>query len=346
MEGRRRFRRRVREPLAATRAPGQRRRAARPRRLGARTDAGALLTSQHRRAQLSPTSRRDARLPRALAALGRRRRNLRATRLGHRAARPVAYNRLSSSVAAAYYQSFRIAEAVGGVPTPRVAAIDTDVVAGTLYVTGRDMMLRAVRAGQSPEAARRTALTRTSSRCHPAVARRWPRNACRVYPRGQPGAGMVPRHARRLRLLRDARLARPGVQRGHGPLRGARPLHVRRRAGLQRLRMARARPPVPPPMTRSRRASLIRSTSSVAPWHRASSNPPPDTGETHVRHGHPARRRRARTGRSTAAVVAHDQRGIRASSRRARATTTMATAAKTRPTRAGMPALAATTSRN
>jgi hypothetical protein len=127
----------------------------------ARSDAGALLTAQHRRAQvaLRAAALRDwlavwpiwdgsdaafARLVAATIPLVR------------------AHHRLSATVAAAYYQSFRGVERAAGPPTVRLADLDTNAVAGTLYVTGRDMTRRALAGGQSPQAAMQTALVRTS----------------------------------------------------------------------------------------------------------------------------------------------------------------------------------------
>jgi hypothetical protein len=72
------------------------------------------------------------------------------------------YHQLSSSFAAAYYEAFRKAEKVGGNPTPRLAdPIDEDKVAAGLIVTGQAMTRKAILAGQSPQAARQTALIRT-----------------------------------------------------------------------------------------------------------------------------------------------------------------------------------------
>lgn len=127
----------------------------------ARTDAGALLTAQHRRAQvaLRAATLRDYLAlwplwtgePRSFANLVT-------------AAIPLvrAQHRLSAAVAAAYYQSFRAAEGAAGTPTTRMASLDAEVFAGTLYVTGRDMTRAAIAAGQAPQAAMRTALIRTS----------------------------------------------------------------------------------------------------------------------------------------------------------------------------------------
>lgn len=127
----------------------------------ARTDAGALLTAQHRRAQMAlrAAALRDyltvwplwdgepgsfARLVAATVPIVR------------------AHHRLSGAVAVAYYQSFRAAERAAGAATPRLATLDELAVAGTLYLTGREMTRRAIEAGHSPQAAMRTALVRTS----------------------------------------------------------------------------------------------------------------------------------------------------------------------------------------
>lgn len=127
----------------------------------ARTDGGALLTAQHRRAQiqLRAAALRDfiAVWPLWDGQPGSFARLISATV-------PVvrAHHRLSAAVAAAYYQSFRAAENAPGAPTPKLATLNEDALAGTLYLTGRDMTRRAIAAGQSPQAAMRTALVRTS----------------------------------------------------------------------------------------------------------------------------------------------------------------------------------------
>lgn len=128
----------------------------------ARTDAGGLLTVQHRNAQLQlraaalrdyttiwPLWNGDSRTFRQLVD----------------ATLPLvrAHHRLSATLAAAYYEALRFAERAGGAAAPRVAETpSTDVIAGTLYLTGLDMTRRALLAGQSPQAARQTALVRTS----------------------------------------------------------------------------------------------------------------------------------------------------------------------------------------
>lgn len=78
-----------------------------------------------------------------------------------------AHHRTSAALAAAYYDTFRRTERVGGVPTPVLAPLETDRVVSSLYVTGSVMTAKAVRAGQSPQAAMQTALVRTGG----AVAR-------------------------------------------------------------------------------------------------------------------------------------------------------------------------------
>lgn len=128
----------------------------------ARTEDGALLTAQHRQAQTQiraqalqdymriwPLWTGDAasfdRLVAASVVVIR------------------AHHRISSSIAAAYYDSFRRAEKPGGQPAPRLAApIDPERVQASLIVTGREMTARAIIAGKSPQAAMQTALIRTS----------------------------------------------------------------------------------------------------------------------------------------------------------------------------------------
>jgi hypothetical protein len=128
----------------------------------ARTEAGAVLTAEHRRAQLQvrAATLRDyvrlwplwqgddesfARLVAATVPLIR------------------AHHRTSSAVAAAYYDSFRRAERVDGTPTPRLAElVNVDQVTASLYVTGLVAARRARAAGRSADVVRRNALTRTS----------------------------------------------------------------------------------------------------------------------------------------------------------------------------------------
>lgn len=127
-----------------------------------RTGAGATLTDQHRRGQLQiraralrdftrlwPMWRGDDESFRSLA----------------NATLPLVrvYHQLSSSLAAGYYEAFRLAEGVGGAPTPRVAdALDEGEVVGTLIVTGERMTQTAIASGLPPEPAMREALVRTS----------------------------------------------------------------------------------------------------------------------------------------------------------------------------------------
>jgi hypothetical protein len=74
-----------------------------------------------------------------------------------------AYRTLSASVAVAYYEAFRRAERIAGVPTSRLAgAIDEKQILSSLYVTGDVMNRKALASGQSPENARTTAFVRTS----------------------------------------------------------------------------------------------------------------------------------------------------------------------------------------
>lgn len=127
----------------------------------ARTSAGALLSVQHRQAQLKvaagavrdyarvwPLWQGDEdsfkRLVVATVPLVR------------------AHHRTSAELAATYYTAFRRAERVRGSTDPVLAAIDEDRVVSSLYVTGKVMTAKALAAGQSPQAAMRTALVRTS----------------------------------------------------------------------------------------------------------------------------------------------------------------------------------------
>lgn len=128
----------------------------------ARTQAGAALSIRHRQAQLAlrsqalrdftrlwPLWRGDERSFQALVA----------------ATIPLvnAHRKTSSSVASAYYESFRRIEGVKGSPTPRHAEpADRDALTSSLYVTGAVGVRKAIAAGFSPQAAMQTALTRTS----------------------------------------------------------------------------------------------------------------------------------------------------------------------------------------
>lgn len=73
------------------------------------------------------------------------------------------YFRLSAATAATYYQAFRTAEHVPGRATPTLAtAIAEQQITTSLYVTGQVAARKALAAGQTPEQARQTALTRMS----------------------------------------------------------------------------------------------------------------------------------------------------------------------------------------
>jgi hypothetical protein len=127
----------------------------------ARSDAGAVLTAQHRRAQLAvrAATLRDfltlwplwqgdaATFDRLVTA------TLPLVRSNHR---------LSGALAIAYYDAFRRAEAPGGAAEPRLPApLDVAKVTTSLHVVGRVMTRKALAAGQSPQAAMQTALIRT-----------------------------------------------------------------------------------------------------------------------------------------------------------------------------------------
>jgi hypothetical protein len=74
-----------------------------------------------------------------------------------------AHRRLSSSLAASYYETFRSVEKVKGRSTPALAGpLDEAAVSGTLFVTGRDMTAKAIAAGASPQAAMQLAFVRSS----------------------------------------------------------------------------------------------------------------------------------------------------------------------------------------
>lgn len=72
------------------------------------------------------------------------------------------YHDVSAVTAASYYEAFRMAEGVGGSPTPRVAEFDAGAAEAGLYVTGQRMTRDAIEAGQSAAEARKTALVRVS----------------------------------------------------------------------------------------------------------------------------------------------------------------------------------------
>jgi len=127
----------------------------------ARTAAGTTLTNEHRRAQLEVRAgalQDFMRLWPLWDGSEATFRDLIAASL------PLIrqYHNISSSVAASYYDAFRRAERVGGSPTPRLAVLDESGAAAGLYLTGSKMTQEAVLAGQSPQAARQTALVRVS----------------------------------------------------------------------------------------------------------------------------------------------------------------------------------------
>jgi hypothetical protein len=128
----------------------------------ARTPAGGILTAQHREAQLQlraialrdyagiwPLWQGDEESFNQLVA----------------ATLPLvrAHHSFSSTLAGAYFESFRRAEKASGAASAVSAApVNEEQVISSLYVTGRVMTGKALRAGQTPEAAMRTALVRTS----------------------------------------------------------------------------------------------------------------------------------------------------------------------------------------
>ncbi len=129
----------------------------------ARTEQGATLTEQHRRAQLQVRAQalRDfTRLwpiwkPDEASTFG----------LLVTATVPLvrAYHRISASVAASYYGEFRAEENPAGAATPRLAGyVPQAQVAASLYATGQVMTRKALLGGQPVEQARETALVRTS----------------------------------------------------------------------------------------------------------------------------------------------------------------------------------------
>ena len=128
----------------------------------ARTAAGAQLTEQHRRAQLTVQAQviRDfTRLWPLWRGDG--------TSFGRLVAATVPlvklHHQTSSAVATAYYEAFRAAEKVGGAASPQAAPeVNEEQVVSSLYATGEAMTRRAIAAGQSPQAAMQGALARTS----------------------------------------------------------------------------------------------------------------------------------------------------------------------------------------
>lgn len=127
----------------------------------ARTEPGALLTVQHRRAQLQVRTRALQDYAR-IWPLWRGDRDSFDRLVVATIPLVTAHHRVSATLAAAYYDTFRRAERVPGRPTPKLATFERDKVAKSLYVTGSVMTSKALAAGQAPQAAMRTALTRTS----------------------------------------------------------------------------------------------------------------------------------------------------------------------------------------
>jgi hypothetical protein len=136
----------------------------------ARTDAGAELTDQHRQAQaqVSRLALRDFLMLWPLWRVedqakqqdedGSFKALVAATLIVIRA-----HHRVSSQVAAAYFDAFRRAERVDGVFSPRLASpVNEDRVTASLYVTGRVMTRRALLAGKPPAEAHKTAFVRMS----------------------------------------------------------------------------------------------------------------------------------------------------------------------------------------
>lgn len=74
------------------------------------------------------------------------------------------YHRMSAGIALDYYRRLRAVELVKskGAIDLTLPTITDGEIAGTLYLTGRDMTLRALVAGQSPQAAMQNALVRTA----------------------------------------------------------------------------------------------------------------------------------------------------------------------------------------
>lgn len=128
----------------------------------ARTDAGAVLTVQHRQTQLRLRARALQDYQRIWPLWQGDPRTF--NRLVEASVPLVrAHHRVSAAVAAAYYDSFRRAEQADGDATPRLAPpVEVERVIASLYVTGRVATGKAILAGQSPQAAMQTAFVRTS----------------------------------------------------------------------------------------------------------------------------------------------------------------------------------------
>lgn len=128
----------------------------------ARTPAGEVLTSEHRRAQLQvrAAALRDFQ---RLWPLWQGDQESFGRFVDATLPLVTAYHRASSGLALSYYDAYRRAERVTGdarpVPAP---ALDLAKVVAGLVVTGRITVGRAILAGQSPQAAMQTALTSVS----------------------------------------------------------------------------------------------------------------------------------------------------------------------------------------
>jgi len=128
----------------------------------ARTDAGRVLTEQHRATQIQIRARalsdylklwpiwegdEDSFRQMVVAAIVLVR----------------AYHGLSAGAGGNYFESFRQAEGVPGQALARLAdPIDEDMVTTSLFVTGQDSVANSLRAGRTAEEARAAALTKTS----------------------------------------------------------------------------------------------------------------------------------------------------------------------------------------
>lgn len=74
-----------------------------------------------------------------------------------------AYHQLSSALSGGYFDAFRKAEkASGTAPALAAPALDRDMVITSLYVTGEGAMRKAVAAGKTPAAAKRSAFVQAS----------------------------------------------------------------------------------------------------------------------------------------------------------------------------------------
>jgi hypothetical protein len=125
----------------------------------ARSEAGRLLTIQHRQRQLQLRAATfqtltqlwglwDGQTIRTFPRFAEPATTLVQDRFG-----------TSAGLAVGYYQALRLAESAGGSPTPRVAdPPETDRVVGSLRATALASTLRGLRTGFSPQAAKQNAL--------------------------------------------------------------------------------------------------------------------------------------------------------------------------------------------